>query len=641
MATCDSQQDTIDLTSCSICFEKFKSPRILPCSHSFCHRCLCTYIVSSCDQKDFPLGFPCPLCREFVPSPGQPDEIKRWADKFPINDALIQLMEGQDFNVCWACKRENEDEEATDFCLTCKEPLCKMCSKFHRKNLASMYHEICLVSEIGSRINRSKNVHVCCEKHNDKQIVLFCNDHEQPCCADCFTEEHKSCADILTVQKAAENLKNFGFRKALEQKIKKMTGELKLAKRSREEHLKELNDASERITKEVEQLHQEILSHVNKLFDKHLSNITKNTKEAKRNLEKNTLSISDRIDFLEHLFNLLMSANETLDCDESRLKYISTFHKVKENIAKMLEYPLSEIVFTLKSEILNSFQQLLKISTIGNITVSEIPSPISLSEKIDIKKAEFSLLWKYPDVQVSIRGGTVLPNGNFLCADNKSTHCVLFTEENQTIVQHGTAFDVEPNPWEILLDDGVLYITHRNEEISHIQRFSADDFHPMDPVYVDTCCSGLAVLGDLLFVVSNYCCILKLNKHGKGFTESIYQIQSRGLRYLTDIEDGMLICSNFTDHSVLALDASGNKIWTFKHSELKGPYGLDKDPQNNIYVAGKKSNNIHILSREGSLLRIIKNITNPVGIHFKAFSFTCFVVCQSNSSSQLMLYRFK
>lgn len=576
-----------------------------------------------------------------MPSPGHPDEIKRWAEKFPINDALVQLMEGQDFNVCWPCRRENEEEEATAFCMTCKEPLCKMSSKFHKKNLASMYHEMCLVSEIGSRIYRSKNVHVYCEKHNNKQIVLFCNDHGQPCCADCFTDDHKSCADILTIQKAATNLKSFGFRKGLEQKIKKMTGELKIAMKSREKNLKELNDASERITKEVEQLHQEILSHVNKLFDKHLSNITKNTKEAKLKLEKNTLSISDRIDFLEHLFNILMSANETLDSDESRLNYISTFHKVKENIAKMLEYPLSEIAFTLKSDILNSFQQLLQISTIGNITVSEIPSPIPLSEIIDIFTAEFSLLWKYPDVQAFIRGGAVLSNGNFLCTDNKSTLCVLFKEEKNTIVQHGTAFDVEPNPWEILLDDGILYVTHRNEENSHIQRFSEEDFHPMDPVYVDTCCSGLAIIGDLLFVVSNYCCILKLNKHGKGFTESIYQIQSRGLRYLTNIEDGMLICSNFTDNSVIALGGSGNEIWSFKHSELKGPYGLDKDLQNNIYVAGKKSNNIHILSREGSLLRIIRNITNPVGIKFKAFSFTCFVVCQSNSSSQVMLYQFK
>lgn len=516
-----------------------------------------------------------------------------------------------------------------------------MCSKFHKKNLASMYHEMCLVSEIGSRIYRSKNVHVYCEKHNNKHVVLFCNDHGQPCCADCFTEDHKSCADILTIQKAATNLKSFGFRKGLEQKIKKMTGELKIAMKSREKNLKELNDASERITKEVEQLHQEILSHVNKLFDKHLSNITKNTKEAKRKLEKNTLSISDRIDFLEHLFNILMSANETLDSDESRLNYISTFHKVKENIAKMLEYPLSEIAFTLKSDILNSFQQLLQISTIGNITVSEIPSPIPLSEIIDIFMAEFSLLWKYPDVQAFIKGGAVLSNGNFLCTDNKSTHCVLFKVENHTIVQYDTAFDVDPNPWEILLDDGILYVTHRNEENSHIQRFSEEDFHPMDPVYVDTCCSGLAIIGDLLFVVSNYCCILKLNKHGKGFTESIYQIQSRGLRYLTNIEDGMLICSNFTDNSVIALGGSGNGIWSFKHSELKGPYGLDKDLQNNIYVAGKKSNNIHILSREGSLLRILRNITNPVGIKFKAFSFTCFVVCQSNSSSQVMLYQFK
>lgn len=74
------------------------------------------------------------------------------------------------------------------------------------------------------------------------------------------------------------------------------------------------------------------------------------------------------------------------------------------------------------------------------------------------------------------------------------------------------------------------------------------------------------------------------------------------------------------------------------NTELKGPYGLDKDHQNNIYVAGKKSNNIHILSREGSFLRIINNITNPVGIHFKAFSFTYFVVCQSDSSSQVRFF---
>lgn len=72
-------------------------------------------------------------------------------------------------------------------------------------------------------------------------------------------------------------------------------------------------------------------------------------------MEKNIFFIFDCIDFLEYLFNFLMFVNEMLDFDELWLNYILIFYKVKENIVKMLEYLLSEIVFILKLEILNSF----------------------------------------------------------------------------------------------------------------------------------------------------------------------------------------------------------------------------------------------------------------------------------------------
>lgn len=91
------------------------------------------------------------------------------------------------------------------------------------------------------------------------------------------------------------------------------------------------------------------------MFDKYLLNIIKNIKEVKWNLEKNIFFIFDCIDFLEYLFNFLMFVNEMLDFDELWLNYILIFYKVKENIVKMLEYLLSEIVFILKLEILNSF----------------------------------------------------------------------------------------------------------------------------------------------------------------------------------------------------------------------------------------------------------------------------------------------
>lgn len=79
------------------------------------------------------------------------------------------------------------------------------------------------------------------------------------------------------------------------------------------------------------------------------------------------------------------------------------------------------------------------------------------------------------------------------------------------------------------------------------------------------------------------------------------------------------------------------------HSELRGPYGLDMDSQSNIYVAGRKSNNIHILSREGSLLRILKDIIGPLCLKLRKETSTALVLCheKSKATSQVMLYHFK
>ncbi|XP_052719431.1 tripartite motif-containing protein 5-like [Crassostrea angulata] len=248
MATCEALIDAVDLTLCSICLEKLKSPRLLPCSHSFCQHCLCAHIVSTCEQKDVPLGFPCPLCREFIPSPGNPEETIKWAEKFPINDAMVLLM--------------NE------------------------------------------------------------------------------SQDHKSCFNILAVEKVVKNMQRLGQMKSLEKEIEKMKVDLEIAKQSQKDNLGALEDDSDVFTKEAEELHQKVSSHVNKLFEEHFTEIAKNTKEAKRKLEKNTIAKSDRLDFLQYLLRLLKSANGTSDSEETRLNYISTLHKVKENLGKLSEYPL-------------------------------------------------------------------------------------------------------------------------------------------------------------------------------------------------------------------------------------------------------------------------------------------------------------
>jgi len=60
MATSLLEEEVADITTCSICFEDFNSPRALPCLHTFCLGCL----QGHCKDKLPGSAAKCPLCRE-------------------------------------------------------------------------------------------------------------------------------------------------------------------------------------------------------------------------------------------------------------------------------------------------------------------------------------------------------------------------------------------------------------------------------------------------------------------------------------------------------------------------------------------------------------------------------------------------
>ena len=90
-----------DQTVCSVCFEKFRTPRILPCAHVFCHACISSYIVSSSQIKEAPVGFSCPLCREFVSSQTDLSNPEKWADRLPGCEMLNKLNKDKDANLVY------------------------------------------------------------------------------------------------------------------------------------------------------------------------------------------------------------------------------------------------------------------------------------------------------------------------------------------------------------------------------------------------------------------------------------------------------------------------------------------------------------------------------------------------------------
>lgn len=98
-----------------------------------------------------------------------------------------------------------------------------------------------------------------------------------------------------------------------------------------------------------------------------------------------------------------------------------------------------------------------------------------------------------------------------------------------------------------------------------------------------------------------------------------------------------IICSSCTTHVVTVMDNSGETLHSYFHAKLNYPYGLDVNFSGNIFVAGRDSNNIHVLTPKAELLKIF-DIALPRCIKFKENSNLCFV---GSEKSTAKVYEFR
>ncbi|XP_041373503.1 E3 ubiquitin-protein ligase TRIM56-like [Gigantopelta aegis] len=188
--------------TCEICFDYFddqdKSPRILPCFHNFCCRCL-----ESIWEKS-PTGVRCPNCR------------KVWrvhnniSETFPQNKVLRNLVEyltmknKVDEIMCHECPVSSR---ATMRCLDCREFMCEGCATYHKKFAMSKDHKIILILDLVN-MPHDDFFHQTdtCKKHN-MNVDLYCKACATDICSSCVHVSHRDheILDLKDVYKAKMN----------------------------------------------------------------------------------------------------------------------------------------------------------------------------------------------------------------------------------------------------------------------------------------------------------------------------------------------------------------------------------------------------------------------------------------------------
>ncbi|KFV20470.1 Tripartite motif-containing protein 59, partial [Tauraco erythrolophus] len=119
--------------TCSICYSIFEDPRVLPCSHTFCRRCLEGVIQLSNNFSIWrPLRLPlkCPNCRSVVDIPATGIE------SLPINFALKAIIEKYQQEDCSdvATCSEHHRQPLNIYCLLDRKLVCGHCLTIGKHN---------------------------------------------------------------------------------------------------------------------------------------------------------------------------------------------------------------------------------------------------------------------------------------------------------------------------------------------------------------------------------------------------------------------------------------------------------------------------------------------------------------------------
>ena len=185
---------------CTICLTDYTDPKLLPCFHVFCKKCLEPLVIQDHDG----LSLQCPICRHSTKLP--PKGVAGLQSDFhvehlfEIRDAFEKAKQPQKTR-CEKCEGDN----ATGFCRDCAEFICDACTTVHRKWKQFKSHEIISLEEVqteATNLVRPKKQVSYCPRHPESILKIFCETCSELICVDCTIGLHprpEHCYNLVSV----------------------------------------------------------------------------------------------------------------------------------------------------------------------------------------------------------------------------------------------------------------------------------------------------------------------------------------------------------------------------------------------------------------------------------------------------------
>ncbi|KAK3593497.1 hypothetical protein CHS0354_037020 [Potamilus streckersoni] len=656
-----------EFLKCHECKSSYNVPRLLPCLHTFCEKCISNIAQKTVNKKSLqkdkdgdvstkPLdttintnGYPentliCPICLATV---GIPKEGEK---SYPINTLLQNLCEMYDYKhekerYCEYCQFDNKKVKATFLCLECQDNICNTCSDNHRRTKVTRSHKVIPFVQIEKGLfdhDIREHQEQKCPQHKDEAFEMFCEKCEQLVCKECKVSYHDNHKWSKTEKAATmyrtqmENLLGGLQRQtdAIHNYIQFLTKYSDSIEETMEKLLIHVNQQAECMHKMVEEQKIAFIEAIGGTCQREKAEL--NAKKV--NLDAAATSLRSNATYLRHLLNH-GKPNEVLSIHQGITQRLTQLtHMQLDGISSNLRMHFSEGSLT-KQNVEILFGKL----TIDRIHTDQQESLVTEGPGLSIKSI-LPNVKNNPEIIISFdshimvdtkdvwpTGIAVTKDNEFVIVDRDNKRIKIFDEYGkEKSYFNGEGENKLGSPFDVtILNNGNIAVT--DHEFDDVKVFSPKGVFQMSIKGQFKYPRGITVNKKGEIIVLD-CRLQQLTIHDSSngkFLRTIEGKDSKGSKvlvdpyYVTVTPNDDIIVTDTASPNIKVFSPSGQFLAHYGQygtgtDQVLQPYGVCTDHYGYIFVADSNNHRIHLLLPDGKFSKFLvtkaEGLWHPIGI---------------------------
>ena len=359
--------------TCPICQEHYTEPKVLPCLHYYCKKCILKLVLRT--QSGQP--FHCPECRcEATLTEGGVDDLKTafFMNRLKSKVKTLQRAHGKVEVKCELC---TDSSNAEAFCRHCCCFICTECVQLHSKIRSFFDHEVATLEDL--KHGRAKPIAVkepptaTCEAHKEP-LIIYCYDCSSLICQHCTLKDHLGHNYEFT-KKAAPEAKTKLFKEVdtltvLQETLTKAGEKVQVTaleiEAQRLASITNLHTKFEKLHSILEQREQELVDNATSLAQEKIKKLSEQTKT----LSLASADLQSVVDYAERCASL-STDSELVSMETEIIKIIQQKVQEHSESGRSLE-PVEEADLTVEVTSAEALQQLCLAQ--ANITTAADPA---------------------------------------------------------------------------------------------------------------------------------------------------------------------------------------------------------------------------------------------------------------------------